>query len=402
MDDVRPIPEPIPPNRESANSTVKIGVPKEIKPQENRIALTPAGAEQLIHDGHQVFVEGSGGLGSGFTDQAYEAAGCTVLADVDDVWGESEMILKVKEPLAAEWPRLRAEQTLFTYLHLAASRPLTEALMERGAACFAYETLEVGRTLPLLTPMSEVAGRMSIQAGAKALEKAQGGSGILLGGVPGVKRAQVLVLGGGIVGVNAARMACGLGADVTIMDIDLDKLRELDQTMPANCRTVFSSPASIREHLTFADLVVGAVLIPGAAAPKLVRREHLKTMKPGSVIVDVAVDQGGCVETCKPTTHAEPTFEVDGVVHYCVANMPGAVPQTSTVALTNATLAWTRRLANVGPWKGIQSSRELATAANVLDGKVVYKGVADAFDGIDFHDPVEIAKGREPEASLSR
>lgn len=370
---------------------MKIGVPKEIKPQENRIALTPAGGEELVSRKHEVFVEGGGGLGSGFTDDDYRAVGCQVLPDVNDVWGNSDLILKVKEPLKEEWPRLRKGQTLFTYLHLAANRALTEALMESGAACLAYETLEVGRTLPLLTPMSEVAGRMSIQAGAKYLEKPHGGSGILLGGVPGVKRAQVLVLGGGVVGMNAARMACGLGADVTIMDVNLDRLRYLDEVMPANCRTVFSSPLAVREHLTFADLVVGAVLIPGAAAPNLVRRADLKLMKAGSVIVDVAVDQGGCVETCKPTTHADPVFVIDDVLHYCVANMPGAVPRTSTMALTNATLRWTERLATLGTWKAIQSSHELATAANVLDGRVTCRGVADAFEGIEFHEPTAIA-----------
>ena len=268
-------------------------------------------------------------------------------------------------------------------------------MVASGAQCFAYETLEVGRTLPLLTPMSEVAGRMAIQAGAKYLEKPQGGSGILLGGVPGVKRAQVLVIGGGIVGMNAARMACGLGADVTIMDLDLDRLRYLDEVMPANCRTVYSSPLSIREHLSFADLVIGAVLIPGAAAPKLVRRADLKLMKKGSVIVDVAVDQGGCVETCKPTTHADPVFEVDGVLHYCVANMPGAVPRTSTMALTNATLRWTERLARLGPWRAIAESRELATAANVLDGQVTCQGVAEAFD-MDFVEPQSVPPAHVP------
>ena len=358
---------------------MKIGVPTEIKPQENRVALTPAGAERLVHAGHDVHIQSGAGIGSGFEDQAYLSVGAKTLPDAAKVFAESDMILKVKEPLEAEWPMLREGQTLFTYLHLAASRPLTDAMVDSKAFCFAYETLEIGRSLPLLTPMSEVAGRMSIQAGAKYLEKPLGGSGILLGGVPGVKRARVLVLGGGVVGMNAARMACGLGADVTIMDLDLDRLRYLDEVMPRNCRTVFSTPLAIREHLVHADLVVGAVLIPGAAAPKLVRREDLSLMKPSTVIVDVAVDQGGCVETCKPTTHAEPTFVVDGVVHYCVANMPGAVPRTSTMALTNATLAWTLKLAEMGPVEAVRQSKPLATASNVLAGKITYAGVAEAF-----------------------
>ena len=358
---------------------MKIGVPTEIKPQENRVALTPAGVERLKHGGHEVRVQAGAGVGSGFSDESYVAVGATIDPDAASVFAAADMILKVKEPLASEWPLLREGQVLFTYLHLAASRELTEALMETGAHCFAYETLEVGRSLPLLTPMSEVAGRMSIQAGAKYLEKPLGGSGILLGGVPGVKRARVLVLGGGVVGVNAARMACGLGADVTIMDLNLDRLRYLDEVMPRNCRTVFSTPIAIREHLVHADLVIGAVLIPGAAAPKLVRREDLGLMKNGTVIVDVAVDQGGCVETCKPTTHADPVFEVDGILHYCVANMPGAVPRTSTMALTNATLAWTLELARRGAADAVRESAPLATAANVLGGRITCPGVAEAF-----------------------
>jgi len=358
---------------------VKIGVPTEIKPQENRIALTPAGAERLIHAGHEVLVQAGGGRGSGFEDEDYAKLGVSIAPDAASVFGEAEMILKVKEPLPDEWGLLRPGQTLFTYLHLAASRELTDALVATGSLCLAYETLVVDGHLPLLTPMSEVAGRMSIQAGAKYLEKPHGGSGILLGGVPGVKRARVLVLGGGVVGTNAARMACGLGADVSILDLDLDRLRYLDEVMPRNCRTVFSTPLAIREHLRHADLVVGAVLIPGAAAPKLVRREDLALMKPGSVIVDVAVDQGGCVETCRPTTHADPVFEVDGILHYCVANMPGAVPRTSTMALTNATLSWTLALANQGPVEAMRRSRPLELAANVVNGRITCQGVADAF-----------------------
>ncbi len=369
---------------------MKIGVPTEIKSQENRVALTPAGAERLVHAGHEVRVQGGAGLGSGFDDSAYTAAGAKIVPDSKSIFASSEMILKVKEPLEAEWPMLRKDQTLFTYLHLAASRSLTDAMLKSGATCFAYETLEVNGQLPLLTPMSEVAGRMAIQAGAKYLEKPHGGSGILLGGVPGVKRARVLILGGGVVGANAARMACGLGADVTIMDINLDRLRYLDEVMPRNCRTVYSTPMAIRESLVHADLVVGAVLIPGAAAPKLVRREDLKTMKPGTVIVDVAIDQGGCFETARPTTHADPVYTIDGVLHYCVANMPGAVPRTSTHALTHATLEWTLRLAALGPIEAIRRSRPLATAANVIAGQVTCPGVAQAF-GMELVPPEEIA-----------
>jgi len=358
---------------------VKIGVPTEIKAQENRVALTPAGAERLTHAGHQVFVQSGAGLGSGFADEAYQRVGAKILGNAAAVFGEAELIVKVKEPLDSEWPLLRKGQTLFTYLHLAASRELTEALQKTGAYCFAYETLEVGRELPLLTPMSEVAGRMAIQAGAKYLEKAHGGSGILLGGVPGVKPAKVVVIGGGVVGINSARMAAGLGADVTVLDTNLPRLRYLDEVLPRNCHTVYSTPLALRDLLPGADLVIGAVLIPGAAAPKLVRREDLKRMNPGSVIVDVAVDQGGCVETCKPTTHANPVFTVDGVLHYCVANMPGAVPRTSTLALTNATLSWTLELAAHGPIQAVKKSKALATAANILAGKVTCKGVSDAF-----------------------
>jgi alanine dehydrogenase len=359
---------------------VKIGVPSEIKPQENRVALTPAGADRLTAAGHEVVVQSDAGVNSGFDNAAYEAAGASILPNAAAIFEAADMIVKVKEPQAVEWPMMRKGQIMFTYLHLAADEVLTKGLMETGSHCFAYETLEVGRHLPLLTPMSEVAGRMAIQAGAKVLERHQGGLGILLGGVPGVKRAKVLVLGGGVVGTQAARMACGLGADVTIMDIDLDRLRYLDDTMPKNCRTVYSTPYAVREHLAHADLVVGAVLIPGAAAPKLVRRADLKLMKKHSVIVDVAVDQGGCVETCHPTTHAEPTFEVDDVLHYCVANMPGAVPQTSTMALTNATLKYMLQLAEFGTARAILESTELSTAANVVDGQLTCPAVAKAFD----------------------
>lgn len=367
---------------------MKIGVPTEIKPQENRVALTPAGADRLVSADHAVVVQAGAGEASGFPDEQYVKAGASVLPDAEAVFGEADMIVKVKEPLEPEWALLRKGQTLFTYLHLAADQRLTEAVRDTGCYGFAYETLEQSDTLPLLTPMSEVAGRMSIQAGAHFLERAHGGSGILLGGVPGCKAAKVLVIGGGVVGTNAARMACGLGAEVTIMDLDLDRLRYLDEVMPPNCRTIYSTRYTIREHLERADLVVGAVLVAGAAAPKLVRREDLSLMRTGSVIVDVAVDQGGCVETCKPTTHAEPTFVIDGVVHYCVANMPGAVPRTSTVALTNATLEWMVRLANWGPQRAIAESDELALAANVVGGHITYQGVADAF-GLPYVDPRE-------------
>lgn len=369
---------------------MKIGVVREIKVHENRVALTPAGCDRLVHAGHEVIIQSTAGEGSSLTDQDYKDAGGRIAPDAASVFKECELILKVKEPLPEEWPMIRPGQTLFTYFHLAADRKLTEAMIATGAHCFAYETLEVGRTLPLLTPMSEVAGRMSIQAGAKCLEKHHGGVGTLLGGVPGVAPANVLILGGGVVGTQAARMATGLGADVTIMDVNLDRLRYLDDVMPKNCGTVFSTPMAVREALVHADLVIGAVLIPGAAAPKLVRRDDLKLMKPGAVIVDVAVDQGGCVETCKPTTHADPTFVVDGVVHYCVANMPGAVPRTSTFALTNATLPYTLQLAAMGAARAIRESAPLATAANTVAGKLTCKPVAEAFD-LPFTSPLEAA-----------
>lgn len=359
---------------------MKIGVVTEIKTHENRVALTPAGAERLSREGHDVYVQSGAGLGSGQEDAAYVAAGATVLPDAAAVFGDCDMILKVKEPLEQEWAFIRPGQTLFTYFHLAADRKLTEAMVDSKAHCFAYETLEVDGGLPLLTPMSEVAGRMSIQAGAKYLEAHHSGVGILLGGVPGVAPARVVVLGGGVVGTEAARMAAGLGADVTILDINLDRLRYLDEILPKNCRTVFSTPLAIRELLPETDLVVGAVLIPGGAAPKLVRREDLAIMKKGAVVVDVAVDQGGCIETCKPTTHDEPVFVVDGVVHYCVANMPGAVPRTSTFALTNATLPYVSELAQRGPAAALTESGALWSAANVIGGSITHEAVAEAFD----------------------
>ncbi len=359
---------------------LKIGVAKEIKVHENRVALTPAGADSLTAAGHQVLVETMAGVGSGQSDADYTAAGAQIGADAAEVFGGSDLILKVKEPLAVEWPMIRAGQTLFTYFHLAADRELTEAMMSSRAHCFAYETLEVAGQLPLLTPMSEVAGRMSIQAGAHCLERHNGGLGALLGGVPGVRPARVLILGGGVVGTQAARMAAGLGADVTILDVSLDRMRYLDEMLPPNCTTQYSSRHALCELLSEVDLVIGAVLIPGAAAPKLIRREDLALMKKGSVIVDVAVDQGGCIETCKPTTHADPTFVVDGVLHYCVANMPGAVPRTSTFALCNATLPYTLELAGLGPRGAILNSSALSSAANTVAGKLTCEPVASAFE----------------------
>ena len=361
--------------------TMIIGVPKEIKNNENRVALTPAGASELVKHGHKVYVQAGAGTGSGFDDTEYVDAGANMLATIEDVYGMAEMIIKVKEPIEREYNLIRANQLLFTYFHFASYEPLTHAMIKSNAVCLAYETVEKpDRSLPLLIPMSEVAGRMSVQEGAKFLEKPMGGLGVLLGGVPGVKPAEVLVLGGGIVGTQAAKMAAGLGARVTIMDISLPRLRQLDDMMPANVETQLSSDYNIRQAIKTADLVIGGVLIPGAKAPKLITREMLPTMKKGAVIVDVAIDQGGCFETSKPTTHADPVYVVDDVVHYCVANMPGAVPYTSTLALTNATLPYAIQLANQG-WKAACSqSRELCLGLNVVNGKVVYKGVAEAFN----------------------
>jgi alanine dehydrogenase len=365
-----------------------IGVPKEIKTNENRVALVPAGAEALAADGHTVLIEGGAGEGSGFTDEQYRSAGATLVAKIDDLWARAEMILKVKEPIKPEWPRIRKGQVLFTYFHFAADEELTRAHLKTGCIAIAYETVQLpSGELPLLTPMSEVAGRMAVQEGAKYLEKLLGGRGILLGGVPGVAPGHVLVIGGGVVGTNAAKMAAGLGAKVTILDLSLDRLRYLDDVMPANVDMVYSDRHTILEQLKKADLVVGAVLVPGAKAPKLVRREDLKLMQHGAVIVDVAVDQGGCVETIHPTTHEAPTYIIDGVVHYAVANMPGAVPRTSTLALTNATFPYARKLAKLG-WRGAcKADGALALGLNVIEGKVVYPGVAEAF-GLELH-PVE-------------
>jgi alanine dehydrogenase len=367
-----------------------IGVPKEIKTAENRIALVPAGAEALVAQGHTVLIEGGAGVGSGFADDLYESIGATIVPDVNDVWAKAEMIVKVKEPIEPEWPRMRSGQVVFTYYHFAADEELTRAVMDTGAIAIAYETVQLeSGELPLLTPMSEVAGRMAVQEGAKYLERYYGGSGILLGGVPGVLPAEVVILGGGVVGTNAAKMAAGLGAHVTILDLSLERLRYLSDVMPANVDLVYSNRHNILEAVARADLLVGAVLLPGAKAPHLVTRKDLKRMKAGSVIVDVAVDQGGCVETIKPTTHEEPTYIVDDVVHYAVANMPGGVPRTSTLALTNATFPYTRTLAAEGWKKACKDDRSLFLGLNVIEGKVVYPGVAEAF-GLKLHDPADL------------
>ncbi len=356
-----------------------IGVPKEIKTNENRVALVPGGAATLVQAGHTVLVEKGAGVGSGFEDTQYIDAGAQMLS-VEEVWSRAEMIMKVKEPIKVEWPRMKRGQVIFTYFHYAADEPLTRACMASGAVTIAYETVQLPTgELPLLTPMSEVAGRMAVQEGAKYLEKFYGGLGMLLGGVPGVEPAHVVILGGGIVGTNAAKMAAGMGAKVTILDLSLDRLRYLSDVMPANVFTMHSSRHNILEQIAKADLVVGAVLLPGAKAPKLVRREDLKLMKPGSVIVDVAIDQGGCVETIHATTHEDPIYVVDGVIHYGVANMPGAVPRTSTLALTNATFPYAVTLAQKGWVKACQEDGALALGLNVVKGKITYPGVAEAF-----------------------
>ena len=358
-----------------------IGVPKEIKDSENRVALTPAGALELTKRNHTVYVQATAGVGSGFSDQEYEAAGARILPTAEDVYGKSEMIMKVKEPIASEYKLIRADHLVFTYFHFASYEPLTIAMIESKSVCLAYETVELAdRSLPLLIPMSEVAGRMAVQEGAKYLEKHSGGCGVLLGGVPGVAPGRVLVIGGGVVGTQAAKMAAGLGAQVSILDLSLDRLRYLADVMPANVTTLYSNEYNIRELIKTHDLIVGAVLVTGAKAPKLIRRDMLKEMRPGTVMVDVAVDQGGCFETTKPTTHADPVYTIDGVLHYCVANMPGAVPYTSTIALTNATLPYAIKLADKG-WKtACKEDPALRKGLNVIDGHVVYKGVAEAFD----------------------
>ncbi len=358
-----------------------IGVPKEIKNNENRVALTPAGAQELIKRGHTVYIQATAGVGSGFVDEEYETAGATTLSTIEEVYDIAEMIMKVKEPIEAEYKLIKEDQLVFTYFHFASYEPLTKAMIESKSICLAYETVEKeGGGLPLLVPMSEVAGRMSVQEGAKYLEKPLKGRGILLGGVPGVRPAKVLILGGGVVGTNAAKMAAGMGADVTIMDLNLPRLRYLDDVMPANVNTFMSNEYNIRELIGTHDLIIGAVLIPGAKAPNLITRDMLKDMQPGTVLVDVAVDQGGCIETCEPTTHQDPTYIIDDVVHYCVANMPGAVPYTSTLALTNATLPYAIQLANKGWKQACADNKELRLGLNIINGEIVYKAVAEAFD----------------------
>jgi alanine dehydrogenase len=363
-----------------------IGVPKEIKNNENRVALTPAGTAELVRRGHTVYIQTKAGEGSGFSDDEYAGAGGKVLSTAQDIFGIAEMIMKVKEPIEQEYDLIRKDQLVFTYFHFASYEPLAHAMIKSGAVCLAYETVErTDGSLPLLVPMSEVAGRMSIQEGAKYLEKPLKGRGILLGGVPGVMPAKVLILGGGVVGTNAAKIAAGMGADVTITDVNINRLRYLDDVMPKNVHTMVSNDYVIRDLVRTHDLIIGAVLIPGAKAPKLITRDMLKTMRPGTVLVDVAVDQGGCIETCKPTTHENPTYIIDDVVHYCVANMPGAVPYTSTLALTNATLPYAIKLAGNGWKKAAQESTDLCKGLNVINGKVVYKAVADAF-GLPYTD----------------
>jgi alanine dehydrogenase len=367
-----------------------IGVPKEIKNNENRVGVTPAGVSALVKAGHTVYVQANAGIGSGFSDDDYISAGAAMLSNIEEVYSIAEMIIKVKEPIAEEYPLIKENQLLFTYFHFASYEPLTKAMIERKAVCLAYETVEkTDKSLPLLVPMSEVAGRMSVQEGAKYLEKPMGGLGILLGGVPGVKPAEVLILGGGIVGTQAAKMAAGLGADVTIMDINLQRLRQLDDILPKNVKTVYSNEYNIRAAITHSDLIIGAVLIPGAKAPSLITRDMLKTMRPGTVMVDVAIDQGGCFETSKATTHQDPIYVIDDVIHYCVANMPGAVPYTSTLALTNATLPYALQLANKGWKKACTDNNELKLGLNIVGGKIVYRGVAEAFN-LPYHNVNEV------------
>lgn len=358
-----------------------IGVPKEIKNNENRVGMTPAGVQEMTKHGHVVYVQASAGVNSGFSDGAYTDAGAKILPTIEDVYAIAEMIVKVKEPIASEYKLVRKGQLVFTYFHFASSEPLTKAMIESGSVCCAYETVErKDRSLPLLVPMSEVAGRMAVQEGCYFLERPRGGKGKLMGGVPGVKPAKVFVIGAGVVGTAAARTAAGMGADVTICDISLPRLTYLADVMPRNVKTLMSSEYNIREELKTADLVVGSVLIPGAKAPKLVTREMLALMQPGSVLVDVAIDQGGCFETSHATTHEEPTYYVDGILHYCVANIPGAVPYTSTLALTNATLPYALQLADKGWRKACACNEELRKGLNVVEGKVVYKEVAEAWN----------------------
>ncbi|MBQ2020643.1 MAG: alanine dehydrogenase [Rikenellaceae bacterium] len=361
-----------------------IGIPKEIKNNENRVGLTPAGAQEFVKHGHTVYVQATAGVNSGFPDSEYEKVGAKILPTIEEVYAIAEMIIKVKEPIAPEYSLIKKDQVVFTYFHFASSEPLTKAMIESGAICIAYETVERDdRSLPLLIPMSEVAGRMSTQEGRYFLEKPRGGKGILLGGVPGVKPARVFVIGAGVVGTAAARTAAGTGADVTICDVSLRRLTYLADVMPKNVKTLMSSEYNIRQELKRADLVIGSVLIPGAKAPKLVTRDMLKDMEPGTVMVDVAIDQGGCFETSHPTTHEDPVYYVDGILHYCVANIPGAVPYTSTLALTNATLPYALQLADKGWEKACRDNKELKKGLNIIGGKVVYKSVAEAW-GLEY------------------
>lgn len=361
-----------------------IGIPKEIKNNENRVGATPAGVKEMVKHGHQVFVQHTAGEGSGFSDNDYKNAGAQILPEIEDVYSVAEMIVKVKEPIEKEYSLIRQGQVVFTYFHFASDRELTEAMIKAHGVCIAYETItDKNGSLPLLTPMSEVAGRMSVQEGARFLEKPQGGKGILLGGVPGVKPAKVLILGGGVVGFNAALMAAGLGADVTIADISLTVLRRVSEVLPKNVKTMYSSAHNIEQELPSVDLLIGSVLIPGAKAPHLITKEMLKLMQPGTVMVDVAIDQGGCFETSHPTTHNNPVYILDEVIHYAVANIPGAVPYTSTLALTNATLPYALRLADEGWEKACKMDNGMAHGVNIVDGKVTFKSVAEAF-GLEY------------------
>jgi alanine dehydrogenase len=366
-----------------------IGLPKEIKNNENRVALTPAGVKELVKHGHTLFVQHTAGWNSGFSDADYEAAGAVILPTIEETYDKAEMIIKVKEPVDREYNLICSGQLLFTYFHFASEEKLLHAMLKSGATCVAYETIEKDRTLPLLVPMSEIAGRMSVQEGARFLEKPQGGKGVLIGGVPGVKPAKVLVLGGGIVGYNATVVAAGMGADVTIVDTSLPRLRYLSEVLPANVKTLYSSTHNIEQELPHTDLVIGAVLITGAKAPHLITRDMLKLLTKGSVLVDVAIDQGGCFETSHPTTHTEPVYEVDGVIHYCVANIPGAVAQTSTLALTNATLPYALQLADKG-WKAAcTADAGLKKGVNAANGKITYPAVAETF-GMEYVNVDEI------------
>ncbi len=361
-----------------------VGILKEIKAEENRVCMTPAGVEVMTQHGHTVLVEQRAGLGSGFHDDVYIEHGAGIVETPQEIFERADMVMHVKEPLSAEYDLIRQDQIVFTYLHLAAAEELTYALIKNDSICIAYETIQkADGSLPLLTPMSEVAGRMATQQGAKYLEMAQGGDGVLLGGVPGVDPGTVVVIGGGIVGMNAAKMACGLGAKVYILDMNLDRLRYLADVMPSNCTPLMSSPATLRKLLKEADVVIGAVLIPGAKAPKLITREMLSMMKKGAVLVDVAIDQGGCFETSKATTHSHPTYTVENVVHYCVANMPGAVPKTSTIALTNATLPYALEIADKGWKQAMKDNPEIKRGANIVKGRVTYQAVAEAF-GLEY------------------